>query len=68
MNQTIGQLLLIFFVPYNSQEIRHPCKSNNNLKCENQVILLMIIDSKKWHYLPALFRGKTSKSNEDFIC
>ena len=33
------------------KEIRHACKSKYNLKHENQVILLMITDGRKWHYL-----------------
>ena len=41
-------------------------------KCKNKVILLMITDGKKWHYLavkssPALFRGRTSNHKEEFI-
>ena len=36
---------------YDTEEIRHAYKSNHNLKRENQVILLMITDGKKWHYL-----------------
>ena len=40
---------------------------------ENQVILLMITDGEKWHYvavksLSALLRGITSKYKEDFYC
>ena len=43
------------------------------LKRENQVILLMITDSKKWHYLtlkilPILVRGITPKHVWDFYC
>ena len=49
------------------------CKSKYNHKCKNQVILLMITDGKKWHYvavrnLSALFRGITSSNNSDFYC
>ena len=33
------------------KKIRHTYKSKYNLKCGNQVILLMITDGKKWHYL-----------------
>ena len=40
----------------------------NNLKRENQVILLMITDGKKWHYLAVFFKGITSKHKEDFYC
>ena len=40
-------------------------KSQNNFKHENQVILLMITDGEKWHYLAVkslskLLRGITS--------
>ena len=42
-------------------------------KCKNKVILLMITDGKKWHYLavkssPALLRGITSNHNGGFYC
>ena len=33
------------------EEIRHAYKSKYNLEHENQVIILMITDGKKWHYL-----------------
>ena len=39
------------YVPYNTEEIRHACNSKHNLNRENQVILLMITDGEKWHYL-----------------
>ena len=58
---------------YNTKEIRSAYVSKHKLKHENQVILLMIIDSKKWHYLTvkklsALFRGITSNHVGDFYC
>ena len=58
---------------YSAEEIRHAYKSKYNLKRENQVILLMITDGKKWRYLAvnklsALFKGITSKHNGDFCC
>ena len=37
----------VFYVPYNTEEIRHACNSRNNLKHENQVIRLIISDGKK---------------------
>ena len=60
-------------MPYITKEIRHAYKLKYNLERENQVILLMITDSKKWHYLavkklPALLRAITSNSNGDFYC
>ena len=38
------------YLTHNAEKIRHAYKSNHNLNCENQVIVLMIIDGKKWHY------------------
>ena len=38
-------------VPHNTKQIRHVYKSKYNLKRKNQVILLMISDGNKWHYL-----------------
>ena len=65
--------LNILFVPYNTKKIRLAYKSKHNFKRENQVILLMITDGKKWHYLavksvPAWLRGIASNHNEDFYC
>ena len=60
-------------MPYITHEIRHAYKSKQNLNRENQVILLMIKDGKKWHFLAvkklsALLRGITSNHKEDFYC
>ena len=65
--------LNILFVLYNTEKIRLAYKSKHNLKHENQVILLMITDSKSWHYLAvkslsALLRGITSNHDGDFYC
>ena len=43
--------LNILFLAQNSQEIKHAHKSKNNLNRENKVIILMITDIKKQHYL-----------------
>ena len=48
-NESIA--LNISYVPYNTKEIRYVYKSKYNLKRKNQVVLLMITDGKKWHYL-----------------
>ena len=61
------------FVLYNTEQIRLAYKSKYNFKRENQVILLMITDGKKWHYLTmkslsAVLRGITSNHKEDFYC
>ena len=58
-------------MPYNTEKIRHTCKSKYNLTRENQVILLIITDGEKWHYLAvkslsALFRKITGNNNGDF--
>ena len=60
-------------MPHNTEEIRHAYKSKYNLNRKNKVILLMITDGKKWHYLAvkslsALFKGITSKHKGDFYC
>ena len=39
-------------MPHNAEKIRHAYMSKYNLNRENQVILLMIADGEKWHYLP----------------
>ena len=65
--------LNILFVPYNTENTRPAYKSKDNFKRENQVILLMIIYGKNWHYLAvkslsALLRGITSNHDGDFYC
>ena len=65
--------LNIFYVPHNTRKIQVAYKSKQNLTCDKQVILLMITDGEKWHYLtvknlPGLLRGITSTHKEDFYC
>ena len=65
------QLLLIAL--NNTEKIRLAHKSKHNFKLNNQVILLMITDGKKLHYLAvkrlsALLRGIRSNHNEEFYC
>ena len=43
--------LNILYVPHNKREIRPAYRLKCNRKRENQVILLIIIDGEKWHYL-----------------
>ena len=38
-------------MPYNTEKMRHACKSKHKLTRENQVIIPMIADGKKWYYL-----------------
>ena len=65
--------LNVLYVSHNTEKKRHACQSKYNLNCENQVILLMITDGEKRHYLvlkslPALLRGITGNNNGDFYC
>ena len=48
-NKTIA--LNILFAPHNEKTIILTYKSKYNSKCKNQVVLLMITDGKKWHYI-----------------
>ena len=64
--------LNILYVPCNAKQIRPAYVSKYNRKKEDQVILLMITDRKKRHYLPvkdmsALFRGMLEHVG-DFYC
>ena len=61
------------YVPYKTRKICLACKSKHNLTREKQVILLMITDGEKWHYiavtrLSGLLRGVTGNNNGDFYC
>ena len=63
----------ILYVPYNTKQINIAYKSKNNLTQKRQIILLMISDGQKWHYLVVknlsrLLRGITSNHKEDFYC
>ena len=65
--------LNVLYVPHNTRKIQVAYKSKQNLTCDKQVILLMITDGEKWHYitlknLPGLLRGITSTHKEDFYC
>ena len=59
------------YLPRNTEEIRHAYKSKNDEKRENNVIILVITNGKKWHYLAVkclseLLRGVTSNHKENF--
>ena len=65
--------LNILYVLHNTKKICHPYKSKYNLARKSQVILLMITDGEKWHYLTvkklsAFLRGVTGNNNRDFYC
>ena len=71
---TFSITLLISYL-YNTilKKVRLAYESQHNFKRENQVILLMITDSEKWHYLTvkslsALLKGITSYHKGDFYC
>ena len=58
-------------MPFNTENIRLAYKLKHNFKCKNQVILLMITDGKKLHYLPVKSMSGlpiriTSNCNSDF--
>ena len=70
-NESIALNLL--YVPHKTIKIHVAYKSKHNLTRENQVILLMITNGKKLHYLAVkrlsgLLRGITSSHNGDFYC
>ena len=65
--------LNVLYIPEGENTIRHAYISKYNSTRENQVILLMIGDGEKWHYLTvrslsALLKGITSKHNDDSYC
>ena len=65
--------LNILYVPYNTKKINIAYKSKNNFTQERQIILSMISDGQKWHYLvvknlSGLLRGIISNHKEDFYC
>ena len=43
--------LNILYIPHNTKKIQLTYRSKSNLTCGKQVILLMIADGEKWHYL-----------------
>ena len=65
--------LNILYLPYNTEEMRPAYVSKYNFNRKNQVILLMITDGKKRHYLAvrklsASLRGVASNHFGDFYC
>ena len=65
--------LNILYVPHNTRKIHVAYISKHNLTRENQIILLIITDGEKWHYLTVknlfgLLRGITSNHAGDFYC
>ena len=65
--------LNILYVPHNTKKINIAYKSKHNLTRDRQIILLMITNGEKWHYLvvknlSGLLRGITSNHNASFYC
>ena len=63
--------LSILFIRHNTEIIKVVYRSEYNNKHKKQVVLSMITDDKKWHYLAvtnlsALLQGKLSNHHEDF--
>ena len=70
-NKTIA--LNVLYIPHNTKTISVAYRSEYNNKRKKQVILLMITNSKKSHYLAvtnlsALLEGISSNNKEDFYC
>ena len=64
---------MYIYIPHNTKTIRVAYRSQHNKKSKTQVILLMITDGEKWHYLAvinlsALLQGNSSNHEEDFYC
>ena len=65
--------LNILFVSHNTKKIQLAYRSKYNLTYNKEIIVLMITDGEKWHYLvvknlSGLLRGITSNHNADFYC
>ena len=65
--------LNILYIPHNAKKIQLAYRSKYNLTYDKQIILLMITDGEKWHYLvvknlSGLFKGITSNHYGDFYC
>ena len=63
--------LSILYRPRNTKKIQLAYRSKYNLTYDKQIILLMITDGEKWHYLvvkslPGLLKGITSTHEKDF--
>ena len=70
-NETI--VLNVLYIPYDTKTICVAYKSKYNNKRKKQVILLMITNGKKQHYLAvtdisALFQKISSNHDGDFYC
>ena len=65
--------LHILYIPHYTKKIQLAYRSKYNLTYDKQIILLMVTDGEKWHYLvvknlSGLFKGITSIHYGDFYC
>ena len=65
-------LNILYNIPHNTKKLQLAYRSKNNLTCDKQIILLMITDGEKLHYLvvknlPGLLKGITSTHQKDFL-
>ena len=65
--------LNILYIPHNTKTIQLAYRSKKNLTCNKQIVLLMITDGEKWHYLvvknlSGLLKGIRSTHEKDFYC
>ena len=63
----------ILYIPHNTKKIHLDYRSKYNLTYDKQIILLMITDGEKWHYLlvknlSGLLKGIISTHEKDFHC
>ena len=70
-NKTI--VLNVLYIPHNTKTTSVAYRSEYNNKRRKQVILLMITNGKKYHYLAvtnlsALLQGNSSNYERDFYC
>ena len=64
--------LNILYVPHNTKKIQLAYRSKYNLTYNKQIIILMITDGEKWHYLVVnnlsrLLRGMTYNHHDQLI-
>ena len=63
--------LNILYIPHNTEKIQLTYRPKNNLTCNKQIILLMITDDKRWHYLVVTNLSGlliTSTNEKHFYC
>ena len=71
--QNNNTITLVLYVKHNTKKISVVYRSKHNNKRKKQVILLMISDGEKFHYLAVpnlsgLLQGNSSNHEGDFYC